>query len=595
MFSFSALPKRSLFTVLFLVLMLGGSVWSAPRRVAPVATPQVISDIQIEGDYYTAKNRIFSTIELKKGDAFDEDAVRQAVSQIGGMGMYSEVAYKTEKTTDGYRVIFTVKERPLISEVHFSGNHALPDQTLYPLLKTKPNQLIEIPHVREDIATINALYTTKGYMDCRVVGVDYPEADGDPLTFRVMERTLNAIRITGNRTTKPYVILREFESKTGEPINNTTLKEDLRRVYGLNYFSKIEPHFEEGASPNSTTLVLDVTERRAGTFTFGGGYGASSGFNLFTNFSWDNFFGMGQSVMLSGNFGLGGSGIGRSNTYEFKYNNPWMWDKRQSFSFQAWSRNGSTGGFNPLSGSSGLTYRDEVSNGLQFGFGFPMSPTTRIQHSFKFEGVRLVSENVKYTVQSYTFQISNDTRDVWFNPTKGGYESLSVERAFQMVNSSLDYTRFDLDLRRFVLMADKQVLAARLAIGYLNSGQIDNANLYAREYYRMGGANSVRGYDELNPFAYGSQQVLASLEYRFLLDDAFQLLFFVDAGYAPTFVDDRDPTLLTKVPMQDISRYRIGKGIGTRITVPVLGSIRLDFGINDHGDSRLHFSIGQSF
>ncbi len=590
------------FFPLFLItlLLVSSAIFAAPRHkvavpVPEVPVPAVISDIEISGDYYTPKSTVMDALDLKVGDPMDEGRIREAIQQIGSMGVYSQVDYRTEKTPSGSRVIFLVKERPRIGSIKIEGNHALTSDDIEHRLNSHDKTLVDLPKIRQDIATINALYATKGFLDCKVIGVEYPEEDGDALTFRVAEKNLTEIRITGNRSTKPYVILREFESKLGEPVNSITLKEDLRRVFNLNYFSKLDPRFEEGRSPTSSILTLEVAEKRGGTFTFGGGYGAVSGFNLFTNFAWDNFFGMGQSVSLSGNFGLGGSGVGRSNTYEFKYSNPWMWDKRQSFTTQLWSRNGSVGGFNPLSGSSGLTYRDEISNGVQFGFGFPVSYAVRTQHNFKYESVRLVSANVNYTIQSYTFQISLDTRDVWFNPTKGTFDTFSVEKAFSMLASSLDYTRVDLDFRQFMQVVDKQVLAGHLALGYLNSGQIGDADRFAREYYRMGGANSVRGYDELNPFAYGNKQVLASLEYRFLLDDAFQVLLFVDAGYAPVFVNDLDHTQLENVDITTLSRYRVGKGVGTRITVPMLGAIRLDFGINDHGDSRLHFSIGQTF
>ncbi|MEL6322572.1 MAG: BamA/TamA family outer membrane protein, partial [Cyanobacteria bacterium J06626_14] len=37
-----------------------------------------------------------------------------------------------------------------------------------------------------------------------------------------------------------------------------------------------------------------------------------------------------------------------------------------------------------------------------------------------------------------------------------------------------------------------------------------------------------------------------------------------------------------------------GYGIGVRVQSP-LGPIRLDFGINDEGDNRVHFGIGERY
>ncbi|NEO28285.1 MAG: BamA/TamA family outer membrane protein, partial [Kamptonema sp. SIO4C4] len=38
----------------------------------------------------------------------------------------------------------------------------------------------------------------------------------------------------------------------------------------------------------------------------------------------------------------------------------------------------------------------------------------------------------------------------------------------------------------------------------------------------------------------------------------------------------------------------LGYGVGVRIQSP-LGPIRVDYGLNDQGDSRIHFGIGERF
>ncbi|MCP4050321.1 MAG: BamA/TamA family outer membrane protein [bacterium] len=99
----------------------------------------------------------------------------------------------------------------------------------------------------------------------------------------------------------------------------------------------------------------------------------------------------------------------------------------------------------------------------------------------------------------------------------------------------------------------------------------------------IGGSSTVRGYDDMTPFAYGTKRVIASIEYRFLFNDMFQGIIFIDAGNA------------TSGKIQDLSKFRIGKGIGTRLIIPGIGPLRLDFGVDDSGVSRIHFNIGQTF
>ena len=60
-----------------------------------------------------------------------------------------------------------------------------------------------------------------------------------------------------------------------------------------------------------------------------------------------------------------------------------------------------------------------------------------------------------------------------------------------------------------------------------------NGTVEDTEYYFVGGPNTVRGYDEYpNSFAFGKNQLVGNLEYRFLLSDIFQFLLFIDAGWA---------------------------------------------------------------
>jgi len=579
--------KRALFCSFFIAGLMFTPIFSAPTK-AEKKTPAIIADILIEGDYFVPKYKAYDEIDLEIGDPYRFEDIHFAQRALKDLGIYANVSFKTEETPKGYVIKFVVVERPIIGDVQFFGASAFTEEQLKNAIQSKYDEVENFSIIQEDIAALNDKYQQAGYIDCKVVKIEHPKYDGEPLKFYISEKLLTEVRITGNKMTKPYVITREMVSKLGQPIKSETLKEDIRRIYNLNYFSAVEPRFYEGPTLNSQILELDITEKRNGTFTFGGGYGAVSGFNVFTNFSWENFLGMGQLVAFNGEFG-------RASTYRFNYSNPWMWDERKSFALQLWSRNGGTEGFNPLAGNTGLNFRNEISNGVLFGFGFPGSYQLRTQHNFKFENVELTDLNRKYTIQSYNVIVSNDTRDFFANPRSGAYQSVSVDKAFPMTLSSIDYTRLDLDLRNFNEVLKDQVFATRALYGVLLSGQIGDEDLFAREYYRVGGTNSVRGYDDFSPFAFGEQQFVLNMEYRFIMDNNFQWLFFLDAGYANKFVDDQDPTILRQTDILDFSKYRVGKGVGLRLTIPMLGAIRLDLGIDDRGNQRIHFNIGNSF
>ena len=132
-------------------------------------------------------------------------------------------------------------------------------------------------------------------------------------------------------------------------------------------------------------------------------------------------------------------------------------------------------------------------------------------------------------------------------------------------------------------------------MGYLKSIDFKNLDIFSTEWYQVGGANTVRGYEDRDPFAYGNKQILLNLEYRFLFTDMFQIVLFVDAGYAPNIKDDNGDIVIYGADPTRLINYKIGKGVGLRYNIPALGPLRLDAGIDERGTIRIHFSVGHTF
>jgi len=110
------------------------------------------------------------------------------------------------------------------------------------------------------------------------------------------------------------------------------------------------------------------------------------------------------------------------------------------------------------------------------------------------------------------------------------------------------------------------------------------------EAFSLGGANSVRGYDE-GELAAARYFIQGTVEYRFPIFSIFSGALFVDGAYnfGSQGLVPGNPGGIRNKPG---SGYAYG--IGVRVQSP-LGPIRLDYGINDQGDSRINFGIGERF
>ena len=549
-----------------------------PTKKAPakkvVTSKSLISKIRIRGNKIVSEDVIRNELIIRVGEAHNPIKLNRSIKNIQSTGLFAQVRSQVKSTDSGKIITFIVKENPLLSKVLFRGNTLFTEDELKAAILSKEGELIDISSIRRDIKAIESLYKEQGYFLARVTSVDKPLSSKDPLLFKISEGILEEVIITGNTRTQEHVILREMDLKVGQAINEKTLKKDIQKIFNLNYFGKLNPNFQDGDKEGGYKLSLEVEEKSTGTFNFGGGYGRSSGFFMYSDLYVDNLFGTGQLVALRGQFG-------RSNTYQFKYFNPWMWEDRKSLSFRLWYTTGQVGFSNVF--DSG--FRAETRHGFDLAIGIPFSYEWRSIHKIRNEDIYIPVDTAQatneqdYSIRSYSFTLSYDSRDFRMNPREGQYHTFSVEKGFKLKANSLEFMQVDANMNWFNEVRKNQVLALRLMAGQ----KLGDLLTKESELYYVGGSNTVRGYPDFpDSFGRGSARLIGNAEYRFIFNDVFTALLFVDAGWASASKDT------------GAAISKIGKGFGARIMSP-LGPIRLDFGIDENTEMIIHFNIGHVF
>lgn len=531
----------------------------------------VLRQLEIKGLTTISEDLVRNEISVFRGDELDPYTINRNIKRIKGIGVFNDVDSKLIDFEGGKKWVITVKENPKVNDILLTGNTSIPSETLLSQIDTKKGQVFNYSTIRSDVDTIETYYKNKGFLFTKVTKVDLPTYKNNTLVFNVEESQFNEISVSGNTKTKDYVILRELDIETGDKVNEKELKKNLGRVFNLNYFSEVIPDLIPSESTkNAVDLLINVKEKSTDSINFGGGWGQRSGGFLYSDLNINNFLGTGQLIALRGQWG------GNLQTYQFKYHNPWMFGNRRSLTYRAWNTRGSFG-FNNMVTSG---YRPENRYGMDVAVGLPHSYELRSTHKVKIEDVYISSSSTSvardYSIQSYAYSLSYDTRDVKFNPLNGMHYYATVENGFKFKANALQFTKYDVNLANFFQTLENQTIATRLVFGKING------NIEETEYYYIGGPNTVRGYVEYpNSFGFGKTQLLGNIEYRFILSDMFQFLFFVDAGWASSLGSD-------------IRKGKIGKGAGFRINSP-LGPIRIDFGIDELGEMRTHFNIGHIF
>ena len=92
--------------------------------------PFTISDIRVEGLQRISEGTVFNYLSVDKGDVLTSTTARQAIRSLYKTGFFSEVDIKRE----GNIMVIDVQERPAIAKISLSGNKAIKDEDLFPVL-----------------------------------------------------------------------------------------------------------------------------------------------------------------------------------------------------------------------------------------------------------------------------------------------------------------------------------------------------------------------------------------------------------------------------------------------------------------------------
>jgi hypothetical protein len=141
---------------------------------------------------------------------------------------------------------------------------------------------------------------------------------------------------------------------------------------------------------------------------------------------------------------------------------------------------------------------------------------------------------------SISFVVTHDTRDNVESPESGWYTQFVVERSGGALGGDFEFTRWQLNARRYNRLGTKGHLDGRL---FFHHG---NDPLPRIRHLTMGGVGGLRGYPDSLPG--GDRLVLGSVDFRYLLTEGIphSVLFregldavvFFDAGDAKAGPDD---------------------------------------------------------
>ncbi len=561
---------------------------------------QVIQKVEITGFVAVTdvvRKESTAVIKSKVGDPYSDTQVEEDQNALIDLGWYFKVTHKVDEMDGGVKLTYIVVENPVIKDTVISGNTVFKSEDLKKSLTIKPGEVLYQLKVKDNAEIIRKKYADAGYTltDISSINID----DESRLVITIMEPKIDQIKIEGNTKTKTYVIKRELTVKSGDLFNENDIRKSLSNLNRLSIFQEATVVPQPGTKPGTINLVFKVRDARTGQIGFGVGYSQAESFTGMINMADNNLMGTARNLSLSFQ-------IGKENSYNVAYNNPWIDNHHTSFNASLFDTNTIT---QMVAGPNSFYYT-EARKGGQFGFTRPYG---KWLHGLSFRMDKVYGYEVPSTLppalnplltaiknpthnQTISFTSQRDTRNSWLNATKGDYLQLSSELAG--LGGDSHYTKWNAEYRYFMPIGKskakpageleystkdsrKYVLATRMQAGYI-AGKAPFL-----EQFRVGGLDTIRGYeDEQFP---GIRKVLINTELRYQPMDVLQLAVFADYG------DAWGGDFSKMVGADSKLHMRLGYGFGVRVMVPMLGPIRFDYGFTSKGKNRFIFGIGSIY
>jgi outer membrane protein assembly complex protein YaeT len=542
----------------------------------------------------------------------------------------------------------TVDEGPqtLVGAFHLEGNQAFTETQLAAEINTALSQPFSEFNIAQDRDNLLNYYFNHGFPHASFEAAAKP-MPGVPnrmdVTFKIHEGDqvfVDNVFVAGLNFTKPYIVQREFQVKSGDPLSQIDMLQTQQRLYDLSIFSQVGTAVQNpnGNEPAKNVLI-NVEEAKRYTFNYGVGLE----------------FQTGQPSAVGNNQAKGQTGVsprvslgvtrlnfrGRNHTITFKadvgslqqrglisYTAPrWFNSRNWKLSLTAFYDNTldvTTFTSQRLEGS--VQAEQSVSKATTMAYRFTYRRVKASEINISPAEIPLLSLPVR--VGEPGFSYIRNKRDNNLESTKGSYTTVDAAVAASVFGSEADFSSILAQNSTYHAFGknrstDKKFVIARsLRIGVETAfgntlilppgascpnSAINCAIIPLAERFFSGGGNSHRGFglnqagprDPTTGFPVGGSALfLNNVELRFppttlpFFQDNLGFAVFEDAGNI--FTDGRlmldnllrwhqkNPQLCLQASTAsqcDYSYISHAVGVGVRYKTPI-GPVRFDFGYN---------------
>lgn len=614
-----------------------------PTTAPPVPAEEsrvLVSEVVVQGSDRELENLVYNTIRTRPGRSTTRSQLQEDINAVFATGFFADVRAVPQDTPLGVRVTFEVQPNPVFQGVQIQIAPETMDKSILPagvveeIFASQYGKTLNLRELQAGVKKINDWYSKNGYDLAQVIGAPQVTPDGrvilvisEGLIEKIQVRYFNVEQEPVKGKTREFIITREMRLKAGDIFNRNTAQQDLQRVFGLGLFEDVRLSFSPGSDPREVIVNVDVVEGNTGSLAAGGGISSNAGLFGTVSYQQRNFGGNNQTLGAEVQLGE------REFLFDLSFSDPWIAKdnfrtsytvnvfRRQSISLVYDGENSSIRTLNDndspriVRTGGGITFVRPLAPDVftkpkwvvSLGFNYQqvqvqnangdISPLSAPLNGFGSQQLAFSSSGID-DLLSLNIGAIRDFRDNPLQPTSGSFLRLGLEQTIPVGSGSIFGTRVRGSYSYFIPVRfinsfnlfETDIFKGQQSLAFNVQAGTVLGDLPPYDAFIVGGSNSVRGYAE-GEVGSGRSYFQATAEYRFPIVAIIGGALFVDFG---TTIGSQGDVPGQPGIVRDLPGIGLGYGLGVRVQSPV-GQIRVDYGFNVDGGSRLHFGIGERF
>ena len=614
-----------------------------PTTAPPVPAEEsrvLVAEVVVQGADRELENLVYNTIRTRPGRSTTRSQLQEDINAVFATGFFADVRAVPQDTPLGVRVTFEVQPNPVFQGVQIQIAPETMDKSILPagvveeIFASQYGKTLNLRELQAGVKKINDWYSKNGYDLAQVIGAPQVTPDGrvilvisEGLIEKIQVRYFNVEQEPVKGKTREFIITREMRLKAGDIFNRNTAQQDLQRVFGLGLFEDVRLSFSPGSDPREVIVNVDVVEGNTGSLAAGGGISSNAGLFGTVSYQQRNFGGNNQTLGAEVQLGE------REFLFDLSFSDPWIAKdnfrtsytvnvfRRQSISLVYDGENSSIRTLNDndspriVRTGGGITFVRPLAPDVftkpkwvvSLGFNYQqvqvqnangdISPLSAPLNGFGSQQLAFSSSGID-DLLSLNIGAIRDFRDNPLQPTSGSFLRLGLEQTIPVGSGSIFGTRVRGSYSYFIPVRfinsfnlfETDIFKGQQSLAFNVQAGTVLGDLPPYDAFIVGGSNSVRGYAE-GEVGSGRSYFQATAEYRFPIVAIIGGALFVDFG---TTIGSQGDVPGQPGIVRDLPGTGLGYGLGVRVQSPV-GQIRVDYGFNVDGGSRLHFGIGERF